>query len=411
MYKTEFYETAVQMGFYGIERGGLFGKKDNVRKYWEDISVKLAIRPAIEKLLQKNDRIRIADLGCGSGEGYELLTHIPVENSMWSPRKAFLLSNHQIGRYVGLDVSPSMIEQGRVNYKHLPNVEFLQADLSKGLSLFSEETFDLYFSSYASLSHLTCDELTSLTERIFSHITETGYLVYDLFGRFSPEWPKCWDKTNKEMLPYNMAYLLPQNEPVPEKVDWFKVAFWAASELIDLVTKVAAKKPTKRININIYDRSILVGRHMDTGLFNNVKRELRYQVNRLFDRNYRGEIEKLKCDLSFLYDYRDIQPEAWERIREYESRWNLSIELMDALLESRNDVVKRLIESATPEVSEELKMLAWIYRNAARFHVVDFWSSILGPQLACVLRNFESTLPQGLGCGHGLLAVVEIQDM
>jgi len=55
-------------------------------------------------------------------------------------------------------------------------------------------------------------------------------------------------------------------------------------------------------------------------------------------------------------------------------------------------------------------MLAWIFRNAARFPVVDFWASVMGPQVACVLRNLEFLLPRGLGCGHGLLCVVEITD-
>jgi len=54
-------------------------------------------------------------------------------------------------------------------------------------------------------------------------------------------------------------------------------------------------------------------------------------------------------------------------------------------------------------------MLAWLYRNADRFLVVDFWASVMGPQVACVLRNLEFSLPQGLGCGHGLFCVVEVE--
>ena len=77
MRRTEFYEAAVKAGFYGLERSGLFGKKDNVRKYWEDVFIKAAIRPALEPLLAATDRLRILDLGAGSGEGLELLTHIP----------------------------------------------------------------------------------------------------------------------------------------------------------------------------------------------------------------------------------------------------------------------------------------------------------------------------------------------
>ncbi|MBI5186566.1 MAG: hypothetical protein HZA01_12690 [Nitrospinae bacterium] len=39
MPKTEFYEIAVEHGFYCLEKSGLFGKKDNARKYWEEIAL------------------------------------------------------------------------------------------------------------------------------------------------------------------------------------------------------------------------------------------------------------------------------------------------------------------------------------------------------------------------------------
>ena len=42
--RTEFYESAVSMGFYGREDSGLTGKKDNVRKFWEDVFIKLTGR-------------------------------------------------------------------------------------------------------------------------------------------------------------------------------------------------------------------------------------------------------------------------------------------------------------------------------------------------------------------------------
>lgn len=49
---AEFYESAVRSGYYGVDRSGLFGKKDNVRKFWEDMSIKLLLRPTIEQILR-----------------------------------------------------------------------------------------------------------------------------------------------------------------------------------------------------------------------------------------------------------------------------------------------------------------------------------------------------------------------
>ncbi len=42
-------------------------EKDYVRKYWEDIAIKLTVRNSIEKLLTKRNNIRVIDLGCGHG--------------------------------------------------------------------------------------------------------------------------------------------------------------------------------------------------------------------------------------------------------------------------------------------------------------------------------------------------------
>lgn len=64
---AEFFDIAAQQGFYGLERGGPTGKKDYVRKYWEDIAIKLTVYNSIEKLLTKRNDIRVADLGCGHG--------------------------------------------------------------------------------------------------------------------------------------------------------------------------------------------------------------------------------------------------------------------------------------------------------------------------------------------------------
>ena len=90
-YKTEFFETAVSLGFYGADTSGIFGKKDNVRKYWEDMFIKLMLRPFIEKLLEKRDMLRVVDMGCGSGEGFKLLTHIPVGVKVEGIEKGFLI--------------------------------------------------------------------------------------------------------------------------------------------------------------------------------------------------------------------------------------------------------------------------------------------------------------------------------
>jgi len=410
--KTEFYETAVRQGFYGIDEGGIAGKKDNVRKYWEDVFIKLSLREAVASLLaEKGGALRIVDLGAGSGEGLDLLTHIPIPaQGATGLATHFVLSQEQIAKYVGVDISPAMVVQGRANYAGRANVRFEEADLGDGFPLEGESPFDIYFSSYSSLSHITDAELAALTRQIMRHARGRAFLVYDLFGRFSPEWPQYWAADAREQRPYNMAYLLRPEERTAERIENFPVTYWSAAELEALVAE-AAHATGRRATVKVLkDRSILVGRHMDTGLFNAHPRDVRRAVNCLFERDYRGDAAHLGVDLKFLDAYRNVRPEAHEQIRQHHADWMTVVCTYTALATSDNTTVKRLIESARPDLSEELKMLAWVFRNAARFPVVDFWASVMGPQVACVLRNLEYALPRGLGCGHGLLAVVEITD-
>ncbi len=83
-----------------------------------------------------------------------------------------------------------MIQQGRQNYENLNNVRFEHADLNKGFPLKDEQPFDIYFSSYSSLSHFAPQKLQMIVEEIFNHAEPGAIIVFDLIGKYSLEWPK-----------------------------------------------------------------------------------------------------------------------------------------------------------------------------------------------------------------------------
>src|SRR5690349_1313326 len=74
------YAETVARGLYERNRGGLSGKHDNVRAHWEDQMTRDALRPFVREQLAAcaaaGRRLRVLDLGCGAGQGYELLTQI-----------------------------------------------------------------------------------------------------------------------------------------------------------------------------------------------------------------------------------------------------------------------------------------------------------------------------------------------
>src|SRR5690606_24250098 len=69
------YAETVARGFYGKNVGGLSGKYDNVRAHWEDAMTRVALRPFVRETVAQCTRarrgVRILDLGCGAGQGYE----------------------------------------------------------------------------------------------------------------------------------------------------------------------------------------------------------------------------------------------------------------------------------------------------------------------------------------------------
>lgn len=405
MSKTEFFEVAAQQGFYGLERGGLFGKKDNVRKYWEDISIKTTMRRPVFDILNRKEKLSILDLGCGSGEGYELLTHIPPINKT-TVQRDFILSPEQIEKYLGVDISPAMIKEGQKNYEGKENISFIQGDLSSDLSCLERGPFDVIFSSYSSPSHLNNNEISALIEKVVALHDGEFLLVLDLFGRNSIEWPCYWLYEDYEMRPYSMMWLYPKDSEVAKNAEQYYVRFWNAAEIKKVVASVS-KKLNRGLKVTTVDRSILVGRHTDTGFYNKHPQNMRYQVNRFIDRDYRGECEFLHADISCIADKRSAFPEEYERIAYYAKLWNMTIDFIAALVAGQNNRVSMFLETAPEELVDELKMLTWLERNSSRFPVVDFWASVLGPQVACVLRNLEINLSPGLGCGHGLVCLIE----
>jgi hypothetical protein len=130
----------------------------------------------------------------------------------------------------------------------------------------------------------------------------------------------------------------------------------------------------------------------------------------LLDHGYRGEVEHLRIDLTHLENYKkNLDKKVWARLVDYQRKWNKLIFLLEALMHSEDAKVKNFLENTDIELmSDDLKFITWLYRNNDRFPVVDFWASIIGPQIAVILRNMEMSYSEGVGCGHGLLCALEV---
>lgn len=74
--------------------------------------------------------------------------------------------------------------------------------------------------------------------------------------------------------------------------------YWSGTELDALVSEAAAAAGVQIRARALTDRSMLVGRHMDTGEFGSAGRPLRLAVNRLFEFNCRTDVAALHFELA-----------------------------------------------------------------------------------------------------------------
>ncbi len=407
------YSETVARGHYHKNEGGLFGKHDNVRTYWEDEVTRIALRPFVRERVvacaAANRRLRILDLGCGSGQGYELLTQIRQSDLSLEEPQRHVLNPDQLELYLGVDLSESMVEQGRHNYHQVPRVRFAQADLREGLGAAGRERpFDIYFSSYGSLSHLAASELKTCLRAVTRHAARGSLVVLDLIGRFSLEWPGYWGARaeDEKVRPYSMSYLFHERERKSGEIERFPLRFWTGDEVRGLWEEVCSDVGTPLEALEVLDRSIFVGRHVDTGEYGTSLPPLRRQVNRLYQQNVRTHLERL------LIEHRTV-PGA-DGLNDFFARmsacWNTVVEFARTRLAgTRVDLVEMPgWRSFPPALQMALVTLDRIVDSVSWMDVGDVRANIIEPQLAYVLRRMQQRLQEGRGCGHGLVAIARV---
>ncbi len=407
------YADSVARGFYGKNMGGLFGKYDNVRAYWEDALTRVALRPfvrdRVEACRTAGRGVRVLDLGCGAGQGYELLTRIDRSDLDLSGEHKYVLRGQDIACYLGLDLSEAMLEQGRENYAGAPGVRFLQRDLREGLgTALDEPSFDIYFSSYAALSHLEATALVRCVEEITRHAGPGSLLVLDLVGRFSPEWPEYWDAQTEEekFRPYSMSYLYPERARQSGELESFCLRFWTGDEIRSLARATGESTGVPIHVLELFDRSIFVGRHVDTNEYGTWLPPLRSLVNRLYEHSVRTKLEHLRVT------YTPVPgAAALNRIFTRLGRcWNVVVDFTIERLQGRriNLVEMEGWREFPPPLQMALVTMDRLVDSVAWIDVGDVRANVLEPQLAYVLRRMEYQIQEGRGCGHGLIALLQV---
>lgn len=406
---TEPYYEAVRTGLYE-KPTGLWGKYDNVRRYWEDEVTTLFLRPYLESLIaekrENNGLLRILELGCGSGDSYDLLTSVLPRDVGLSDHRPQLITPEILGIYRGFDINPLFVEQGKSLHRGNDKVDLIVAEFSHGLPPeVGEIPYDVYFTSYGTLSHNDDEQNIKLLSDIAKHSAGHSLIIGDWLGRYSYEWQSLWTKdlTEVEFMDYVISYLYSAEERAGKELEHFPLRLMSRGEVEKLVEKASEKAGIEIEVKKIFDRSIFVGRHMDTGEYNRHCQPLRKVVNYLFETGVRTDLEALITDYHPMPDF----DSANDFFHEMEMSWNALVRFTIGLLHSPQ--AGSISPSQPRALQRAMQVMKRAVANAAGFDLGDPRANLIEPQLAYALSGLEMGLQRGIGVGHGLVAIMEIR--
>ena len=410
---TETYTRAVEEGNYDLNEDKLFGKYDSVRTFWEDQLTGITMRPfltrAVADRAKRKCGLRILDFGCGSGEGYKILTQIDRNDLDLGLQHARVLPEKSVELYLGVDLSEAMVNKGRQLFSDRPQSRFVCGNLSDGLGAIrdDEAPFDLYFSSYGSLSHLTRSDLVKLLLDVCDHTGKESMVVLDLIGRYSIEWPGYWGAQleAEKVRNYSMSYLYSDADRASTTIERFPLRFWAGSEVAELAAELQATSGRRVEVLKTMDRSILVGRHMDTREYNPKLPPIRQLANSLHEDYLRTDLEGLLLDTSMIPAHSEVTPFLKKLIR----CWNILVEFTQKRLRRNISLVEMKGWSTFPAPLQfALMTMDRVIANVSWMTFGDPRANIIEPQLGYALRGLEHGLQSGVGCGHGLWSILSI---
>ncbi|MFQ5901428.1 MAG: class I SAM-dependent DNA methyltransferase [Thermodesulfobacteriota bacterium] len=407
---VEVFKRFVKNGHYEKDPRGLSGKYDNVRRYWEDKLTQYALRSHIARLVEetrsKLQRLSVLDLGCGSGEGYELLTNIEKENIGIQSHQLDMIGLEAIGRYTGIDINTDMIDKAKDIYSTTGKFSFKVGDLNEGIPFEKNEPpYDLYYSSYGSMSHIDDEALKRLLIEIAQHARNGSLFVGDWLGRYSYEWPVYWKKKDgKKMRDYSMSWLCSEGTE-NTNTESFPLRFWSREEIDALLKEVEDISKVKFQGLSYTDRAIFVGRHMDTKEYNKHAQPIRNAVNKLHADNMRTDLTELIIDYFPSKGYK-AQNKFFEGLQ---VAWNTLVNFtIERLGKPTRWPLPAKVEKMDKPLKDQVKTMNRVIKNVGWIKMGDPRANIIEPQLGYALRGLEMSYQQGKGMAHSLIGIFRI---
>lgn len=417
MAEEQAYTQAATTGKYN-KASGLLGKYDNVRRFWEDQLTGIFLRPALNELAARKaealERLRILDLGCGNGDGYDLIMDVNTKDPGIYEYIIAAITPDRLKSYVGVDINEELLTQARAQFEGNAKMSFVREDLSHGLpqKIKDMDPFDVYFSSYGTWSHLHDDQAVALIADICRQAADKAILVGDWLGRWAYEWQDLWDAPmDKEYwMDYRISYIYPKEEREKMDVAVFPLRLMCRDEIQRIIDAAAGEAGCRIRPLKYFDRSILVGRHMETGEYNENSPPLRRAINSLFEGYTRTDLDTLMVD--------HVGRPGFEHLNNFFESFFMAANTLvthTRILLSEYDAesggLRTIpeIKSFYPEpLKEAMHSMQRVIQGVGWLPWGDVRANVIEPHLGYSLRKLEMELQPGIGVGHSLCGIFEI---
>lgn len=412
MAEIKAYDQAAGTGKYD-KTSGLSGKYDNVRRFWEDQLTGMFLRPVLNELVdykrKRLERLRILDLGCGSGDGFDLIMSVTSKDPALYDYIYQAITQDMFQDYLGLDINENLLDQARGYYGDNPKMRFEKADLGKGLPFKEEEKpFDIYLASYGTMSHFHDAQAVDIICDICSHAPNKTIFIGDWLGRYSIEWQDLWHKPVDEefFMDYRISYIYPPEERNREDIPVFPLRLMTREEIMAIIDQVQERTGVSIRPVTFFDRSIMVGRHLETGDYNIHCPDLRLPINSLFESYTRTDLERLLVDYVPRHDYAHLNT-FFESF--FMSTNTLVEETMATLAHFDSGNINTKTDPHYPKpLVEAIDTMRQVVEAAGMLKYGDPRANIIEPHLGYSLRKLEMDLAPGTGMGHSLIGIFEI---
>ncbi len=321
-----------------------------------------------------------------------------------------LIDQETLALYLGIDVNQDLLKQSQEIFSSSDKIIFQEGDFSQGLKI-KEDPFDIYFTSFGTLSHNHDDQTVKLLSDIAEHSKEHSLVICDWLGRYSYEWQELWSQEPNEdkFMDYRISYIYPPEEREIVAIKTFPLRFLSKGEALNIVQKASENSGIDIKVRKIFDRSIFVGRHMDTAEYNSHCLSIRQAVNSLLEPNTRTDLSTLIIDYIPKRGFTGLN----KFFEGFSVCWNTLIgHTMEFLSEfnekSVNSNNSTDLYTFYPEsLKETVETMKEVITTAGNLPG-DSRANIIEPQLAFALRKLEMDTQPGEGAAHGLIGILEI---